>query len=131
MAQPRVILEVRGVVNRFGSQVVHDGLDMTVYEQDVFAIVGASGAGKSVLLRSILGLQQPSAGRVLIGGRDLAQLTDRQLRDVKARYGATFQAGALYSSLTVLQNVQFPMVEFLELPAAALEELAMLKIRLV
>src|SRR3984885_7804201 len=131
MAQPRVILEVRGVVNRFGSQVVHDGLDMTVYEQDVFAIVGASGAGKSVLLRTILGLQQPSAGRVLIGGRDLAQLSNGELRSVKGQYGATFQSGALYSSLTVLQNVQFPMIEHLELPPAALAELGMLKIRLV
>lgn len=131
MANPPVIVEVRGLVNRFGTQLVHDHLDMTVYEQDVFAIVGASGAGKSVLLRSILGLQQPSEGHVLIGGRDLAQLSDRELRGVKARYGATFQAGALYSSLTVLQNVQFPMIEHLKLPAEALDELALLKIRLV
>jgi phospholipid/cholesterol/gamma-HCH transport system ATP-binding protein len=131
MANPPVIVEVRDLVNRFGTQLVHDHLDMTVYEQDVFAIVGASGAGKSVLLRSILGLQQPSEGRVLIGGRDLAQLSDRELRGVKARYGATFQAGALYSALTVLQNVQFPMIEHLELPSEAFEELAMLKIRLV
>jgi phospholipid/cholesterol/gamma-HCH transport system ATP-binding protein len=131
MPAPPVIVEVRGIVNRFGTQIVHDGLDMTIYEEDVFAIVGASGVGKSVLLRTILGLEQPSAGSVLIGGRNLAELTDSQLRSVKAGYGATFQAGALYSALTVLQNVQFPMIEFLELPPAALEELAMLKIRLV
>jgi phospholipid/cholesterol/gamma-HCH transport system ATP-binding protein len=131
MAQPAVILEVRGIVNRFGSQLVHDGLDMTVYEQDVFAIVGASGAGKSVLLRTILGLQLPSAGSVVFRGRNLALLSDKELRSVKAEYGATFQAGALYSALTVLQNVQFPMIEHLQLPAAALAELAMLKIRLV
>jgi phospholipid/cholesterol/gamma-HCH transport system ATP-binding protein len=127
----RVILEVRGIVNHFGTQVVHDGLDMQVYERDVFGIVGGSGAGKSVLLRTILGLQHPSAGVVLINGRDLRQLSNMQLRVVKAEYGVTFQAGALYSSLTVLQNVQFPMLEHLQLPAAAREELAMLKIRLV
>jgi phospholipid/cholesterol/gamma-HCH transport system ATP-binding protein len=127
----RVILDVRGIVNRFGMQIIHDGLDMQVYERDVFGIVGGSGAGKSVLLRTILGLQQPRAGVVSIGGRDLTQLSNMQLRSVKAEYGVTFQAGALYSSLTVLQNVQFPMVEHLQLPAAAREELALLKIRLV
>jgi phospholipid/cholesterol/gamma-HCH transport system ATP-binding protein len=131
MPQPAVILEVRGIVNRFGGQVVHDGLDMLVYAEDVFGIVGASGAGKSVLLRTILGLQHPQSGTVLIGGRDLAQLSDSELRAVKAGYGATFQAGALYSALTVLQNVQFPMIEHLDLPPEARAELAMLKIRLV
>jgi phospholipid/cholesterol/gamma-HCH transport system ATP-binding protein len=130
-AAPAAVLEVRGLVNRFGPQLVHDGLDMTVYAGDVFAIVGASGSGKSVLLRTILGLQRPLAGQVLIRGQNLAALTDGQLRHVKAQYGATFQAGALYSALSVLQNVQFPMVEFLRLPATALDELAMLKIRLV
>jgi phospholipid/cholesterol/gamma-HCH transport system ATP-binding protein len=131
MPQAAVILEVRGIVNRFGGQVVHDGLDMQVYAEDVFGVVGASGAGKSVLLRTILGLQHPQSGSVLIGGRDLAQLSDSELRAVKAGYGATFQAGALYSALTVMQNVQFPMIEHLDLPAAARAELAMLKIRLV
>ena len=129
--EPRVVLEVRGIVNRFGRQVVHDGLNMQVYAEDVFGIVGGSGAGKSVLLRSILGLEHPQSGTVSIGGRDLARLNYAQLRTVKADYGVTFQAGALYSSLTVLQNVQFPMIEHLQLPAQALDELAMLKIRLV
>jgi phospholipid/cholesterol/gamma-HCH transport system ATP-binding protein len=130
-ATPHAVLEVRGVVNRFGAQVVHDGLDMQVYEADVFGVVGGSGAGKSVLLRTILGLQHPQAGAVLIGGHDLARLSDAELRAVKAQYGVTFQEGALYSALTVLQNVQFPMIEHLRLPAQALAELAMLKIRLV
>jgi phospholipid/cholesterol/gamma-HCH transport system ATP-binding protein len=130
-ADTRVILELRGIVNRFGTQVVHDGLDMQVYAGDVFGIVGGSGAGKSVLLRTILGLQHPQAGVVSIAGRDLRQLTDAELRAVKADYGVTFQAGALFSSLTVLQNVQFPMLEHLRLPPQALDELAMLKVRLV
>jgi len=129
--KPRVILEVRGIVNRFGAQVVHEGLDLQVYERDVFGIVGGSGAGKSVLLRTILGLQHPSAGVVSIDGRDLKQLSNAELRVLKAEYGVTFQSGALYSSLTVLQNVQFPMIEHLQLPDAARDELAMLKIRLV
>jgi len=86
----RVVLDVRGLVNRFGAQVVHDGLDMQVYAEDVFGIVGGSGAGKSVLLRSILGLEHPESGVVSIGGRDLARLTDAELRSVKADYGVTF-----------------------------------------
>ena len=126
---PRV--EVRGLVNRFGSQVVHDGLDMTVEPAEIFGIVGGSGAGKSVLLRSILGLQRPAAGTVCLNGEDVTRLTQRQLRAVKAAYGVTFQEGALFSALTVRQNVQLPMLEYLDLPESDLEELAMLKVRMV
>jgi phospholipid/cholesterol/gamma-HCH transport system ATP-binding protein len=125
------VVEVKGLVNRFGTQVVHDGLDMEVNADEVFGIVGGSGAGKSVLLRSILGLQRPQACAVRIFGRDITQLDDAQLREVKGRYGVSFQAGALYSGLTVLQNVQLPMLEYLQLSPLALNDLAMLKIRLV
>jgi len=125
------VVEVLGLVNRFGSQLVHEGLDMEVREDEVFGIVGGSGSGKSVLLRSILGLQRPLAGTVRIEGRDITQMTSGQLRSIKARYGVTFQQGALYSSLTVLQNVQLPMVEHLQLAPAARDEHALLKIRLV
>jgi phospholipid/cholesterol/gamma-HCH transport system ATP-binding protein len=125
------VLEVRGLVNRFGSQLVHDGLNMDVHANEVFGIVGGSGAGKSVLLRTVLGLQRPQSGTVRIEGHDITQMSAGQLHAVKARYGVTFQQGALYSSLTVLQNVQLPMIEHLELPASVRDELAMLKIRLV
>jgi phospholipid/cholesterol/gamma-HCH transport system ATP-binding protein len=125
------IIEVHGLVNRFGAQIVHDGLDMTVERGEVFGIVGGSGSGKSVLLRSILGLQRPQAGEVLMQGRDLTQLTTAQLKAIKATYGVTFQQGALFSALTVLQNVQLPMLEHLSLSPRALEELALLKVRLV
>jgi phospholipid/cholesterol/gamma-HCH transport system ATP-binding protein len=125
------VVEVRGLVNRFGRQVVHDGLDMQVYPDEVFGIVGGSGAGKSVLLRTILGLQRPSAGTVCIYGCDITELTEVQLRPIKASYGVAFQSGALYSGLTVLENVQLPMIEHLKLPPTALEDLGLLKIRLV
>ena len=114
------MVEVRGLVNRFGEQVVHDGLDMDVREDEIFGIVGGSGTGKSVLLRTILGLQRPQAGSVRLEGRDVTQLNERQLRAVKADYGVTFQQGALYSALTVLQNVQLPMIEHLSLRRRAL-----------
>jgi len=125
------LVEVRGLVNRFGTQIVHDGLDMTVERGEVFGIVGGSGSGKSVLLRSILGLQRPQGGEVRLQGRVLNRLSVAELRKMKASYGVTFQQGALFTSLTVLQNVQLPMLEHLQLSARALEELAMLKVRLV
>jgi phospholipid/cholesterol/gamma-HCH transport system ATP-binding protein len=125
------VVEVQGLVNRFGSQIVHDGLDMTVLRGEVFGIVGGSGSGKSVLLRTILGLQRPQAGEVRLMGRPLRQLTVAELKEIKAGYGVTFQQGALFSALTVLQNVQLPMIEHLSLSPRALEELALLKVRLV
>jgi phospholipid/cholesterol/gamma-HCH transport system ATP-binding protein len=125
------VIEIRGLVNRFGAQVVHDGLDMTVESGEVFGIVGGSGSGKSVLLRSILGLQRPQSGEVRLLGRELTQMSTAELKEVKANYGVTFQQGALFSALTVRQNVQLPMLEHQQLSPRALEELALLKIRLV
>jgi phospholipid/cholesterol/gamma-HCH transport system ATP-binding protein len=124
------VIEVRGLVNRFGNQVVHDGLDVQVRQDEVFGIVGGSGSGKSVLLRTILGLRHPQAGTVCIEGHDITRLSEAELRPIKARYGVAFQSGALYSGLTVLQNVQLPMIEYLDLDKATLDELALLKIRL-
>lgn len=131
LQQPQPVVEVTGLVTRFGAQLVHDGLNMRVYPDEVFGIVGGSGSGKSVLLRTILGLQRPQAGVVRIDGEDITRMSDAELRSVKARYGVSFQEGALYSGLTVLQNVQLPMLEYLPLRGKALDELALLKIRLV
>jgi phospholipid/cholesterol/gamma-HCH transport system ATP-binding protein len=125
------LIEVRGIVNRFGAQLVHDGLDMAVREGEIFGIVGGSGSGKSVLLKTILGLHRPEAGVVRMFGRDVTGLSDAELKVIKAGYGVTFQQGALFSSLTVLQNVQLPMLEHLRLSDERLDELAMLKVRLV
>ena len=125
------VVAVHSLVNRFGRQVVHDGLDMEVHRGEIFGVVGGSGSGKSVLLRTILGLQLPRAGSVEIEGRDLTRLRGAELRAVKRRYGVTFQHGALFSSLTVAENVQLPIVEACELPPEALAGLARLKIRLV
>ena len=125
------ILEVAGLVNRFGAQAVHEGLDMAVEEGEVFGIVGGSGTGKSVLLRTILGLRRPQAGTVKLHGEDITQMSSGELRRAKAGYGVTFQQGALYSSLTVRENVQLPMIEHLRLDRATLDGLAVMKLRLV
>jgi phospholipid/cholesterol/gamma-HCH transport system ATP-binding protein len=131
MSPSTPIIEVTGLVNRFGRQIVHDGLDMSIAAGEVFGIVGGSGSGKSVLLRTILGLQRPQAGTVKLEGRTLTGLKEAEMHAIKARYGVTFQQGALFSSLTVLQNVQLPMIEHLRLDERTLDALALLKIRLV
>jgi phospholipid/cholesterol/gamma-HCH transport system ATP-binding protein len=125
------MLEVTGLVTRFGNQTVHDRLNMQVEEGEVFGVIGGSGAGKSVLLRTILGLRRPDAGVVRFLGRELQQLSAAQLHALKASYGVTFQEGALFSALTVQQNVQVPMLEHLRLTERTLDELALLKVRLV
>ena len=129
-AAPAVVI-VRGVVNRFGTQVVHDGLDMAVVRGEIFGIVGGSGSGKSVLLRTILGLRRPQAGSVAVEGREFTQLHGPELRAVKRTYGVTFQHGALISSLTVAENVELPIREACRLAAGSFAGLAALKIGLV
>src|SRR5262245_63479208 len=111
------VLSVRGVVNRFGSQVVHDGVDLDVYPGEVLGIVGGSGSGKSVLLRTMLGLHRPTAGQVLIEGKDIMQMSREDLLAVKRRFGVTFQHGALFSSLTVAENIALPIREYFEASA--------------
>jgi phospholipid/cholesterol/gamma-HCH transport system ATP-binding protein len=124
-------ISVRGVHNRFGRQVVHEGLDLDVYPGEVFGIVGGSGSGKSVLLRTMLGLQAPKSGSVRIDGREVVGASPRELLDVKRRYGVTFQHGALFSSLTVAQNVELPINEYHDLDPATCRDLAELRIRMV
>jgi phospholipid/cholesterol/gamma-HCH transport system ATP-binding protein len=128
-AQPLIV--VRDVVNRFGAQVVHDGVSFEVMPGEIFGIVGGSGSGKSVLLRTMLGLRRPDAGMVAIEGREITALDDRELREVKRRYGVTFQHGALFTSLTVAENVTLPVAEALELDEASLARLLELRLRMV
>jgi phospholipid/cholesterol/gamma-HCH transport system ATP-binding protein len=130
-ATPEVIIAVRDLVNRFGQQTVHDGVSFDVHAGEIFGIVGGSGSGKSVLLKTMLGLRKPDSGSVHLEGRDITQLSDRDLREVKQRYGVTFQHGALFTSLTVTENVILPMVELLALEESALQSLAELRLRMV
>jgi phospholipid/cholesterol/gamma-HCH transport system ATP-binding protein len=124
------VISVRGIVNRFGHQLVHDGIDLDVMPGEVFGIVGGSGSGKSVLLRTMLGLQVPESGTVEIDGHQVTAASGRELLDVKRRYGVTFQQGALFTSLTVAQNVELPIAEYY-LGETTLRELAELRIRMV
>lgn len=124
------VIEVSGLRTAFGDQVVHDGLDLEVRRGEVIGIIGGSGAGKSVLLRTILGLLHPVAGRVRLFGEDTTYLDDQERRRFEQRFGLLFQDGALFSSLTVLENIQVPLREYHELPEDLLDDLALMKVQL-
>lgn len=125
------IVSVRSLVNRFGAQVVHDGIDLDVHQGEVLGVVGGSGSGKSVLLRTMLGLRQPTAGQVLIEGKDITRMSEAELLTVKRRYGVTFQHGALFSALTVAENIQLPIREYFDVSPQTLASLTELRLRMV
>ncbi len=105
-------IEVKGLVNRFGDQTVHDGLDLKVRRGEILGVVGGSGTGKSVLMRSIIGLQQPAEGQVKVFGRSLTDGDPEEVLGVRNRWGVLFQGGALFSTLTVGENVEVPLKQF-------------------
>ncbi len=125
------VIRVRDLVNRFGRQVVHDGLNLEVHRGEIFGVVGGSGSGKSVLLRAILGLRPPDGGTVEIYGKDVNQLTRSERLALVQSFGVTFQNGALISSLTVAQNIQLPLREYHTLSEESLGELAELALLMV
>jgi phospholipid/cholesterol/gamma-HCH transport system ATP-binding protein len=129
MAAPVIV--VSDVVNRFGEQVVHDGVSFEVHAGEIFGIVGGSGSGKSVLLRTMLGLRRPDAGTVVLEGREITAMGEQALREVKRRYGVTFQHGALFTSLTVAENVTLPVAEAMDLGEDAYRRLVELRLRMV
>ena len=125
------IIRVRGLVNRFGSETVHDGLDLDVLRGEVLGVVGASGSGKSVLLRSIIGLNSPVAGRVEVFGRNTLAMSDIDQREIEKHWGVLFQDGALFSSLTVAENIEVPLKEYYDMPLRLMDEIAAFKIGIV
>ncbi|WP_048648756.1 ABC transporter ATP-binding protein [Nitratireductor soli] len=126
-----VVLSVRDVSVAFGETTVLDHLSLDVYRGEILGFVGASGSGKSVLLRTILGLVRKRSGTIRLLGQDLDKATDEQRMRIDMRQGVLFQHGALFSALTVLENIQVPMREYLDLPRSLMDELAYLKLELV
>ena len=123
-------IRVRGLRTQFGATVIHDGLDLDVERGEVLGIVGGSGTGKSVLLRTIIGLNKPAAGEIEVLGRNLRDLDDAAARLLRRRWGVLFQDGALFSSLTVAQNVEVPLKEYTDIDAELLLAIAGAKIGL-
>jgi phospholipid/cholesterol/gamma-HCH transport system ATP-binding protein len=122
---------VEGLQNKFGKQVVHDNLDLTVRRREILGVVGGSGTGKSVLMRSIIGLQQPTEGNIEVFGRSITEAEPDENIGVRNRWGVLFQGGALFSTLTVGENVEVPLRQFYpEISPALRREIARYKVML-
>jgi phospholipid/cholesterol/gamma-HCH transport system ATP-binding protein len=126
-----IVISVRGLHSQFGSQIIHHDLDLDVRRGEILGVVGGSGTGKSVLMRSIIGLQQPSAGEIHVLGENLLDDDVAGDQDVRRRWGVLFQGGALFSTLTVAENIQVPLREFYPgMSQDLLDEIARTKIHL-
>ncbi|WP_430886905.1 ABC transporter ATP-binding protein [Halomonas gemina] len=124
------LIRVRGLANRFGQHRVHEALDLDLYPGEILGVVGGSGTGKSVLLRSIVGLLRPSAGSIEVFGEDLQRLSAVERSRVERRFGVLFQRGALFTSLTLAENVALPLIEHIGLSRRDAEVLAQVKLAL-
>ncbi len=125
------IISVQGLCNSFGDQIIHKDLDLDVRQGEILGVVGGSGTGKSVLMRAIIGLQEPTAGDIHVFGEEMIGKEEDEATDVRRRWGVLFQGGALFSTLTVAENVQVPLREFYpDFSADLLEEIARYKIHL-
>ncbi len=131
MAGNHNMIELRGVYKSFGAQQVLRGLDLQVPRGRVTVIIGRSGSGKSVVLKHMIGLIRPDRGQVLVDGSDLTRLDDRQLNQVRRRFGMLFQDAALFDSMNVLDNVAFPLREHTKLPEKEIRRIVARKLRLV
>lgn len=112
MSARDIVIDVRGLANHFGEQIVHENLDLQVRRGEILGVVGGSGTGKSVLMRSIIGLQKPSAGEILVLGESTVDRDEEDLQNIRRRWGVLFQGAALFSTLTVAENVEVPLREF-------------------
>ena len=124
------IIQVRGLRNQFGSNVVHQNLDLDIIRGEILGVVGGSGSGKSVLLRSITGLLTPADGEVNVFGQNILSLSAEQRSALERRVGVLFQRGALFSSLTVLENIALPLIEHAGLSRAEARRIATVKVAL-
>ena len=132
MSDEDTVISVRGLKNCFGEQTIHDGLDLDVRRGEILGVVGGSGTGKSVLMRSIIGLQQPDEGVIEVFGEPIINGDEKRVQNIRKRWGIMFQGGALFSTLTVAENVQVPLREFYpRLSEKLLNEIAAYKIVMV
>jgi phospholipid/cholesterol/gamma-HCH transport system ATP-binding protein len=126
-----VVIKVRGLVNAFGDSVIHDHINLDVYRGEVLGVVGGSGTGKSVLLRTIVGLNRQVEGEVDVFGQRADTLSRHAMREIQMRWGVLFQEGALFSSQTVAENIQVPMREYTKMSQELMNEIASMKLSMV
>lgn len=131
MASGDVIIRVEGLTMGFGSTVIMENLDFDVYAGEVFVILGGSGSGKSTLLKHMIGLYEPMAGRILIGDRDITRAQGAEREAVLRRIGVMYQMGALFGSMTLLENIRLPLEVHTRLPRRAMNQIALAKLQLV
>ena len=129
MSEPPPIITVRGLSNSFGDQIIHQDLDLDVRPGEILGVVGGSGTGKSVLMRSIIGLQKPTEGEIEVLGENMINRSEDEAKNIRRRWGILFQNGALFSTLTVAENVEVPIKEYFPyLRPPLLDEIASYKI---
>jgi phospholipid/cholesterol/gamma-HCH transport system ATP-binding protein len=126
-----VVIKVRGLVNIMGDNLIHDHVDLDVYRGEVLGVVGGSGAGKSVLLHSIVGLNKPREGHIQVFGEDPTPHRERPKNSVQMRWGVLFQEGALFSSQTVAENIQVPLREYTNMSQDLMNEVTSMKLSMV
>jgi phospholipid/cholesterol/gamma-HCH transport system ATP-binding protein len=130
-AKKEPIIKVRGLVNGFADKIIHDHLDLDVYRGEVLGVVGGSGAGKSVLLRSIIGLNEPLEGSIEVFGQHTGAVEGLEMKALEMRWGILFQEGALFSSQTVAENIQVPLREYTHMSQSLMNEIASVKLTMV
>jgi phospholipid/cholesterol/gamma-HCH transport system ATP-binding protein len=125
------IIEVRAVKTAFGDKVVHDGLNLTINEGEIFGLLGPSGCGKTTLLREMVMLEEFQGGSINILGNDINNISQKNAQALRREWGVLFQAGALFSSLSIRDNIALPLIEYTDLSAAMIDEIVKFKINLV
>lgn len=126
-----VIIEAKGIVTRFGENVIHDRVSFKIYEKEIFGLLGGSGSGKTTLLREMILLQRVSGGVMNVLGRNVGKLGSSDRQKLRQEWGVLFQFGALFTSLTILENVMIAMQEYTDLPHYLIEESARMKLSMV
>ena len=125
------LIEVKNLVTKFGDRVIHDDISFEIYEKEIFGILGGSGSGKSVLVKEIIMLLHPFSGKIAIFGKDISTLSFQETQELKRSWGVLFQFGALFTSLTIAQNIAMPLIEYTTLSKKQIEKIVAAKLELV
>jgi len=127
----KIIIQAKKVITAFGDNIIHDGVSFNIHPQEIFGLLGGSGSGKTTLLREMILLQKLSGGSMHVLGRNVGKLKNEEQQKLRQEWGVLFQFGALFTSLTILENVMIPMLEYTDLPPQLIEESARMKLSLV